>query len=86
MIVSVVIIALFGVYNVGGLAEVWNRAVDGDRIFPPEYVKMISNQNKYFFKSQFWFEIDFFSKNIFYFLNFIVLHLIWLHERHFGIQ
>lgn len=41
MIVSVVIIAVFGIHNVGGLTEVWNRAVDGDRIFSPEYVKMI---------------------------------------------
>lgn len=39
MIVSVVIIASLGIHKVGGLSEVWERAVDGDRIFPPEYVK-----------------------------------------------
>lgn len=39
MILSVIIIAIFGIWNVGGLTEVWNRAVDGNRIFPPEYVK-----------------------------------------------
>lgn len=37
MISSVLLIAIFGVWNVGGLTEVWNRAVDGGRIFPPEY-------------------------------------------------
>lgn len=36
MISSVVIVALFGVSDVGGLNEVWNRAVNGSRIFPPE--------------------------------------------------
>lgn len=43
MIVSVIIIALFGIHNVGGMTEVWNRAVDGDRIFAPEYVEIGSN-------------------------------------------
>lgn len=37
MIVSVVLVALLGISDVGGLAEVWRRAVDGNRIFPPEY-------------------------------------------------
>lgn len=38
MMSSVIMIALFGIWNVGGITEVWNRAVDGGRIFPPEYV------------------------------------------------
>lgn len=45
MISSVLIIALFGIWNVGGLTEVWNRAVEGGRIFPPEYVKMFYFSN-----------------------------------------
>lgn len=39
MIGSVVIIAVLGVHKVGGPAEVLHRAIDGNRIFPPEYVK-----------------------------------------------
>lgn len=54
MILSVAVIALFGVQNVGGLSEVWNRAVDGNRIFPPEYVKMVLRMFSHFelFNSQ----------------------------------
>ncbi|XP_055303103.1 sodium-coupled monocarboxylate transporter 2-like isoform X2 [Sitodiplosis mosellana] len=37
MLSSVVIVNWFGVSDVGGLGEVWNRAVDGDRIFPPNF-------------------------------------------------
>lgn len=37
MISSVVIVALFGISDVGGLTEVWNRAVEGGRISYPEY-------------------------------------------------
>lgn len=37
MISSVAIVALFGISDVGGLTEVWNRAVDGGRISYPEY-------------------------------------------------
>lgn len=37
MVSSVVIVALFGIFEVGGLHEVWNRAVNGGRIHPPEY-------------------------------------------------
>lgn len=40
MISSVITIAFLGIWNVGGITEVWNRAVDGDRIFPPEYVEI----------------------------------------------
>lgn len=36
MIASVVIVAVFGISKVGGLGEVWDRAVDGHRIFSPE--------------------------------------------------
>lgn len=43
MISSVILIAVLGVWNVGGLTEVWNRAVVGGRIFPPEYVKWLLN-------------------------------------------
>lgn len=37
MISSVIIVATFGIFDVGGLGEVWNRAVDGNRISPPKY-------------------------------------------------
>lgn len=35
MIGSVVIVAVLGINSSGGLGEVWNRAVEGKRIFPP---------------------------------------------------
>lgn len=35
MVGSVVMVAVLGIHSVGGLSEVWNRAVDGGRIFPP---------------------------------------------------
>lgn len=38
MISSVVIVAVLGIYNVGGLTEVWDRAVAGNRVFRPEYI------------------------------------------------
>lgn len=37
MVVSIVLVACYGVAEVGGVAEVWNRAVAGGRISPPEY-------------------------------------------------
>lgn len=37
MIVSVMIVALFGIYDVGGLNVIWDRAVNGSRITAPEY-------------------------------------------------
>lgn len=49
MVSSIVLVAVLGVINVGGLTEVWNRAVDGNRIFPPEYA----------------FRIHFFTENMF---------------------
>lgn len=36
MMASIVIIALLGIYKTGGLVEVWDRAVEGGRIFPPK--------------------------------------------------
>lgn len=44
MISSVVIVALFGIVNVGGLTEVWNHSVEGGRI-ATEYAKLYSDQN-----------------------------------------
>ncbi|XP_031621567.1 uncharacterized protein LOC116339681 [Contarinia nasturtii] len=38
MIASVVVVAFYGVSNVGGLTEVWNRAVNGNRISLPNFV------------------------------------------------
>lgn len=38
MIASIVLVACLGVQQTGGLGEVWNRAVEGGRIFPPESV------------------------------------------------
>lgn len=35
MVISIVLIACYGIASVGGLTEVWNRAVDGGRLFPP---------------------------------------------------
>lgn len=37
MILSVMIVALLGIINVGGLNVVWERAVNGSRITAPEY-------------------------------------------------
>lgn len=36
MISSIVVVACLGIWSVGGVTEVWNRAVEGGRIFPPE--------------------------------------------------
>lgn len=41
MFISVIFVAVLGTINVGGIAEVWNRAVEGNRIFPPELVSLI---------------------------------------------
>lgn len=41
MVSSMLIVVVLGIINVGGLTEVWNRAVDGNRIFPPEYAFQI---------------------------------------------
>lgn len=41
MIASVIIVALFGIANVGGLTEVLDRAVEGGRI-DTEYAKLCS--------------------------------------------
>lgn len=35
MVLSIVLVALYGVQQVGGLTVVWDRAVAGGRIFPP---------------------------------------------------
>lgn len=35
MISSITVVALLGIYQTGGLREVWDRAVEGNRIFPP---------------------------------------------------
>lgn len=37
MISSVVIVALLGISDVGGLSVIWNRGVEGGRISVPEY-------------------------------------------------
>lgn len=37
MILSVIIVAVFGIYDVGGLNVVWDRSVNGSRITAPEY-------------------------------------------------
>lgn len=36
MIGSVITVAILGISSVGGLSEVWNRGVQGKRIFVPE--------------------------------------------------
>lgn len=38
MIASITLVAILGIHRTGGIAAVWNRAVDGGRIFPPMYV------------------------------------------------
>lgn len=38
MIVAVALVAFIGIHKTGGIEEVWNRAVDGNRIFPPKYI------------------------------------------------
>lgn len=35
MVLSIVLVALYGLQQVGGLTVVWDRAVAGGRIFPP---------------------------------------------------
>lgn len=35
MVLSILLVAFYGVQKVGGLTEVWHRAVDGGRLFPP---------------------------------------------------
>lgn len=37
MVASVVLVAIYGVQKVGGIAEVWHRSVAGGRITVPEY-------------------------------------------------
>lgn len=32
---SVALVAVLGLLQTGGFTEVWDRAVEGDRIFPP---------------------------------------------------
>lgn len=41
MVSSILIVVVLGIINVGGLTEVWNRAVGGNRISPPEYAFQI---------------------------------------------
>lgn len=53
MISSVVIVALFGISDVGGLTEVWNRAVEGGRIFYPEYDRKEIISKTIFFKAMY---------------------------------
>lgn len=38
MLGSVLIIALHGILDVGGLEVVWERAVKGNRVYTPEYI------------------------------------------------
>lgn len=38
MVGSVVLVAFLGVSEVGGVSKVWDRAVEGGRIFPPMLV------------------------------------------------
>lgn len=38
MLGSVLIIALHGISDVGGMEEVWDRAVKGNRVYTPEYI------------------------------------------------
>lgn len=35
MIASITIVAVLGIMKTGGIVEVWDRAVEGGRIFPP---------------------------------------------------
>lgn len=35
MITSITLVAILGINQTGGFGEVWNRAVEGGRIFPP---------------------------------------------------
>lgn len=35
MVLSIVLVALYGIHRVGGLGEVWDRAVAGGRITVP---------------------------------------------------
>lgn len=36
MMLSVLLVAFYGVRRTGGIGEVWDRAVEGGRIFPPK--------------------------------------------------
>lgn len=38
MIASITIVAILGINQTGGFTEVWDRAVEGGRIFQPMYV------------------------------------------------
>lgn len=38
MIASITLVAILGIYRVGGIVAVWDRAVEGGRIFTPMYV------------------------------------------------
>lgn len=38
MVGSIALVAILGIIHAGGFGEVWNRAVEGGRIFPPKYV------------------------------------------------
>lgn len=38
MMGSVILVALLGIRDVGGVTEVWNRAVEGGRLFSPMLV------------------------------------------------
>lgn len=35
MVLSIVLVVFYGVQKVGGLTDVWDRAIAGGRIFPP---------------------------------------------------
>lgn len=36
MVLSIVLVAVFGIIKVGGVSEVWRRGVEGGRIIPFE--------------------------------------------------
>lgn len=36
MMASIVLVAGLGIHKTGGFGEVWDRAVEGGRIFPPK--------------------------------------------------
>lgn len=40
MIASITLVAILGIYRVGGIDEVWDRTVEGGRLFPPMYVSI----------------------------------------------
>lgn len=43
MILSVMVVALFGIIDVGGLNVVWERAVNGSRIVPEYDIRLHFN-------------------------------------------